>query len=558
MNKFLILFKHELKMQFPLKPQKGRRLDPIGAILSVLMIILISAVFVSLLSTVVSNYVLVKIDKVADPIARAYELLNVCYLGILLALVMAGLENMRRTLTDKRYKPLLLRLPVKEETIFMSKLATLLISNYALAFLLVATVNTIFYLSVELPASFIGMSVLVWLLMPMSAFFISTVLLVPYIKLIDFIANKYTLIFVSVTSMVMGAFVLYSSFLGVVKSLLETGSIKFLFNEKFITTLQGMLDVTYPANCFAGIALSVDLLPSLAIALGIAAVAVVAVYFVSKKLFYATLYKNEQKRTTGKKQVQKIKLPPLLSLMRKEFICIFREPKNLFSYFAIAASMPVMVYCCYTLFESLILNMLGMSVTFPLAVLTVLIFSILTNTFCSTNVSRDGAAAIKVKMFPVKASTIMLAKVLLCGIVSSLSVIISVVILAATTSLSAFDAFVTALIAVAFSAAQIFVATRMDLNGAKLSSTLSEMQSASNRTIAKVVSLGLFLALSAGILSVVAYLFSGGSSIAFIQELGLKRAHAYLLPASISAVYLGAAIAYYGIGIEKSLNGLTI
>ena len=45
---------------------------------------------------------------------------------------------------------------------------------------------------------------------------------------------------------------------------------------------------------------------------------------------------------------------------------------------------------------------------------------------------------------------------------------------------------------------------------------------------------------------------------AFIQELGLERAHAYLLPASISAVYLGAAIAYYGIGIEKSLNGLTI
>ena len=558
MNKFLILFKHELKMQFPLKPQKGRRLDPIGAILSVLMILLISAVFVSLLSTVVSNYVLVKIDKVADPIARAHELLNVCYISILFALVLAGLENMRRTLTDKRYKPLLLRLPVKEETIFMSKLATLLISNYALALLLVATVNTIFYLSVELPASFIGMSILVWLLMPMSAFFISTVLLVPYIKLIDFIANKYTLIFVSVTAMVMGAFVLYSSFLGIVKSLLETGSIKFLFNEKFITTLQSMLDVTYPANCFAGIALSVNLLPSLIIALAIAAVAVVAVYFVSKRLFYATLYKNEQKRTDGKKRVQKKKLPPLLSLMRKEFICIFREPKNLFSYFAIAASMPVMVYCCYTLFESLILNMLGMSVTFPLAVLTVLIFSILTNTFCSTNVTRDGAAAIKVKMFPVKASTIMLAKVLLCDIVSSLSVIAGVVILAATTSLTAFDAFVTALIAVAFSTAQIFVATRMDLNGAKLSSTLSEMQTAGNRTIAKVVTLGLFLALAAGILSVVAYLFSGGSSIAFIRELGLKRVHAYLLPASISAVYLGAAIAYYGIGIEKSLNGLTI
>ena len=558
MNKFLVLFKHELKMQFPLKPQKGRRIDPLGTLLSALMVILISAVFVVLLSTVVSSYVLVKVDNVADPVARAGELLNVCYCGILLALVMAGLENMRRTLTDTRYKTLLLRLPVKEQTIFMSKLATLLIANYALALLLIATVNTIFYLSVDLSASFIGMSVAVWILMPMVAFLISTLLLVPYIKLIDFIANKYTLIFVSVSALVMGAFVLYSSFLSVVKSLLETGSIKFLFNEKFINVMQTLLKNMYPANCFANMALGRNLLTSFGIALAIALVAVVAVYFVSKRLFYATLYKNERKRSAGKHKTQRKKLSPLLSLIKKEFICIFREPKNLFSYFAIAASMPVMVYCCYTLFESLILNMIGMNVSFPLAVITVLIFSILTNTFCSTNVTRDGAAAIKVKMFPVKASTIMLAKVLLCGVVSSLSVIISLVVLAAATSLTAPDAFICALIAVAFSTAQIFVATRMDLNGAKLSSTLSEMQSASNRTIAKVVVLGILLSLIAGILSVVAYVFSTGTTIDVIQQLGLKRIHAYLIPAAISVAYLGAAVAYYGVGIDKSLEGLTI
>ena len=558
MDKFLILFKHEFRMQFPLKPQRGRKFDFLGSLLSVLMVVLIAAVFVMLLSTVVSNYVLVKVNKVADPLLRTKELLNLCYTVVLAALVMAGLENMRKTLMEKRYKTLFLRLPVKHQTIFASKLATLLISNYILALILIVTINTIFYVSVELPPVFWLMTVFVWLLMPMAAFLIATVLLVPYIKLIDFISNRYTLMFISITAIIMGAFLLYSGFLEVVQALLETGSIKFLFNEKFINTLQTLAKFTYPANCFADIALGTNLVLSFAVAVGIAVIAVFFVYFVSKSLFYATLYKNENRRQTGRRKTQRTKLSPLFSLMKKEFICIFREPKNLFSYFAIAASMPVMVYCCYTLFESLITNTIGIQVSFPLATLIVLIFSILTNTFCSTNITRDGAAAIKVKMFPVKASTILLAKVLLCGIVSSLSVIISLVVLALTTTLTVGDAIVCAFIAIAFSTAQIFIATRMDLNGAKLSSSLVEMQNASNRTIAKVVTLGIFLALVAGILSVLSYILSLGSSVSFIAELGLTKVHSYVLPAAVSVLYLGAAVAYYSFRIEKSLDGLML
>lgn len=558
MDNFLILFKHELRMQFPLKPQKGKKVDILGSLLSVLMVILIAAVFVILLSTVVSNYVLVKVNKVADPLLRTKELLNLCYTGVLVALVMAGLENMRKTLMEKKYKSLFLRLPVKHQTIFASKLATILISNYILALILIVTINTIFFVSVDLPATFWLMTFFIWLFMPMAAFLIATVLLVPYIKMIDFISNKYTLMFVSITAIIMGAFLIYSGFLEVVQGLLETGSIKFLFNEKFITTLQTLAKWTYPANCFADIALGTNLIVSFAVAIGVALVAVFFVYFVSKSLFYATLYKNENRRHGGKKKVQRTVLSPLTTLMKKEFICIFREPKNLFSYFAIAASMPVMVYCCYTLFESLITNTIGMQVNFPLATLIVLIFSILTNTFCATNITRDGAAAIKVKMYPVKASTILLAKVLLCGIVSSLAIVISLIVLASSTTLATGDAIVCAIIAIAFSTAQIFIATRMDLNGAKLTSSLSEMQSASNRTIAKVVTLGIVLALVAGILSVMSYILSIGDSIDFIAKLGLTKAHAYVLPAIISVIYLGSAIAYYSVRIEKSLEDLML
>lgn len=558
MNSFLILFKHELKMQFPLKPQKGKRIDILGTLLSLLMVFLVCAAFVVLLSTVVENYALVKVNKISDPIMRTKEMLSVCYLGLIAALTLLCLENMRRTLTEQRYKVLFLRMPVKHETIFFAKLSTLLISNYAVALILIVTVNLIFYLSAPLSPIFWLMTAFVWLLMPMASFLFATLLLIPYIKFIEFIASRYVLMFVTVSAMVMGAFLVYSGFLGAVQSLLETGSIKYLFNEKFIDTLQALLKFGYPANCFANIALGSNLLLSFAVALAIAVIAVASVYFISKRLFFATLYKNESKRKASKMTEQRRKLPPLLSLMKKEFICIFREPKNLFSYFAIAASMPLMVYCCYTLFESLILNMLGMSIGFPLALTVVLIFTILTNTFAANNVTRDGAAAMKSKMFPIKASTILLSKVLLCAIVSTLSIVISITVLAITASLSFTDALIIILIAVAFSMAEIFIATRMDLNSARLSSTLQEMKSTGNRTIAKVVTLGIVLALFAGILSLVSYILSAGTKLPVIRDLGLTMAHAYVLPAIVAALYLGAAVAYYGFRIEKSLDGLSI
>lgn len=558
MSKFGILFRHELKMQFPWKPQRGKRVDILGSLLSVLMILFIAFVFVSLLSTVASNYVLVKLNKVYAPIERMRELLNLCYSIVIVALVMTYLESMRKTLTDKTHKDLFLRLPVKQQTIFVSKLAALMIRNYILALLLIVPLNIIFYISVELPFTFWIMTFFIWLLLPMTSFLIATALLVPYIKVLEFISNRYVLMFLSITAIIIGAFWLYSGFLQVVQSLLETGSIKFLFNSDFIRTLQTLLVWTYPANCFADMALGENLLRAFAIPIFIAAVAIFVLYFVAKALFYATLYKNDNKRQVGKKPRRTVKHSPLISLIKKEFICIFREPKNLFSYFAIAASMPVMVYCCYTLFESLIVNMLGLTVTFPLAILVLLIFTILTNTFCATNITRDGAAALKVKMFPLKASTLLLAKVLLCSVVSSLSIVISLVVLVITSPLLWYDALFCGAIAIVFSVAQIFIATRMDLNGAKLTSSAVEMQSRSNKTIAKVVTLGIVLALVVGIISVVCYIFSEVKGIDFLENLSIKQYYAYLIPALISAIYFTVAVFYYSHKIDKSLDGLML
>ena len=393
--------------------------------------------------------------------------------------------------------------------------------------------------------------------MPLSAFLIATLLLVPYIKVVDFISERYWLIFLVLTVIVIGAFLLYSGLLSIVQSLLETGSIKYLFNEAFITALQSLLLLTYPANCFANLALGSNVALSLIIAMVIAAIYLAVVYLVSKSLFYATLYKNESRKVGNSSKKAFVMRKPLFSLIHKEFISVFRNKKHLFSYFSIATAMPVMVYSCYTLFESLIRNAIGLKVNFSLALLVLLIFSILTNTFCATNITRDGQVALKAKMFPVKASTQLLAKVIFCAIVSCAAVIASVIGLMIA-GLGLGEGCLCCVVGLIFTMAQIFIATRMDLNHAKVSASPFEVERINNRTISKVVILGLVLALILGLSSMAIFVFSKMDTIAVIAKLGLKTWLAYLIPVLGSLIYFAFSLVYYSNKLEKSFEHMIL
>ena len=569
MKQFLILFKHEFRMQFPEK-KKGR-IDVIGTALSFLITMLILGVFVYLLSTIAQNYVTIKLfdDRLgiitSNPTARTVELLNVIYTVIIVALSAMMLEKMRSTLARQQDKVLFLRMPLKQQTIFLSKLATLLISNYITAFVLIIPINAIFYFSLKPDIIFWLYTAIIWILLPMVSFLIASVLLVPYIKIVEFVSNKYLIMFVLFTAALVGAFLIYAEVLEIVQNLLETGSIKFLFNSEFISTLQLLIDITYPANCFAYIAVGKFLDIALGITISLAVIAVFVVYFVSKRLYYITLYKNETQKKVRNKTKALFRTTKFAALIRKEFISVFREPQNLFSYFAIATAMPVMVYSCYTLFESLIKNALGFNVSFALALIVILIFSILTNTFCATNVSRDGELALKVKMFPVRASKLLFAKVFFCSIVSSLSVIGSSALLyfakiyfntEGQIRVEPKDLAIITAVGVVFSLSHIFVATRLDLNHAKVMASPQEIEEESNKTIAKTVFIGLILALVAGASSLLVTVFANTGLIEQYLGVSLSQEFAYYLPVAIVGAYFLFSLVYYFFLIERKYRRL--
>ena len=557
MSDFLTLFKYEFKLQFPFK-RKGQKVDIVGGLSSLLISALIIGVVILLVSTIANNYVLVEINKVPDPTGRALELMNVFYAAIILVMSAVGVEKMRKSLTEKKNKEIFLRLPVKPQTIFLSKISVLLLMDYVLAILLVVPTNVIFRIALKPDYMYWIQTAGIILVFPIIPLFISSLLIIPYIKVINFLKDKYAVIFGVFTLALVGAFLLYTMFLGVVQKLLETGNIRFLFNSNFTNVLQTLLKFTYPANSLASIVLGVDLLKSVLVVVAVLVLAVMAIYFITNRLFYITLYKNEERNFKAKVIETYKEKNPLVSLMKREFIEVFREPKNLFSYFAISLAMPIMVYCCYSLFDSLIYNTIGLKIEFALALLIVLIFSVLTNTFCSTNISRDGVAFLKIKSLPVKASKVLSAKVIFCSIVSSIAVILSVVLLLFLTNVKPVDGIVCILLGLVFSTAQILIATRMDLNHAKLSLSSIEIEKESSKTIAKVVFMGLIVSLIVGLLSIVISVFTMGDTTETIKNFKLIPAYAYLFPAIICLIYAGASFAYYIVNLERKYTNFVL
>ena len=562
MRNFRTLFKYERRMLFP--GSHSKRFDLLGALTSLLFTLAIAGVFGLLIYSIADGYLDVKVDKIIDPAARAYELLNAVYAIIIVALGIMCLEKMRSTLTRTSDTPIFLRLPVKNGTIFRAKFTALLLWTYVAAFLLIVPINLIFYFTLGAGTDFLIRTLLVYLLLPMVSFLIATILILPYMVIIKFLSTRYFLSFVALSVLVVGAFFLYSEILGILRELFETGSISFLFSNEFVDFLMMAKLYTYPANSLAAVQMGVDMQISLIITISVAVVALLVAFFITGGLYRLVLYRNRDGKKIRKKYSFGFQRRVTSSLIRKEFITVYREPKYLFSYFAIAFAMPFMIYCSYTLFETLVLNALGLKLEFALALIVVLVFSILTNTFCATNITRDGKSALKAKSFPVKASKLLFSKVIFCSIISSLSVIASVLLLyfssaifpESTIQIELVDAIVVCAIGLVFSFSQILIATRTDLNGAVVDASPAEVAKASDRTIAKVVSIGLILAVAIGLLTFFVSVFSGVDP-EFIGGFVIQESYAYLFPSIIAAVYFALSLLYYFVNIEKAFSKLT-
>ena len=211
------------------------------------------------------------------------------------------------------------------------------------------------------------------------------------------------------------------------------------------------------------------------------------------------------------------------ALLHKEFMIVLRTPTYAFQYFAMAITLPFMVYTCSSILKTMIETLTIIDCNYALAIFVVSIFSILTNTFCTTNISRDGKMFAIMKTLPISIEKIVGVKILFCSIVSFVSVLVSCLVLYFTGFLGIEYSFITFVIGFMFSLVQIIYATRKDMKHPTFPTNNQEEITEGNSNMSTLILVGLITTLVTGggaLVSSIVLSMQYNSQIAAIVSIG--------------------------------------
>lgn len=474
--------------------------DAVGFILRLVLVAVFVAVFVIFFGRFAAIYTTIKTNNVPDVTQRLYELLAIAYMFVLVLMTVNSVTAVVRELFLADDIKIFSAMPVGAKTLFVAKVVSIYRSQLLFALVTVLTVNISVALVVPQGVWFYIMTVLLCLVLPLVSIAIGSLLALPFYVIRQFLQPRFALLFIAVTLLAAVAFWLYSIVLTAVKELLLGDDLRYFFNAQVMETIRVTVTWLYPANWMACFLLRHEMVRS---SIGIVLVLAVCTA-VSMLVIRSILTRALQARISGDENFiyARQDVAPCRSifatLFKKEFVQIFRTPSYMFSYFSVALLMPLMVYFCMEVGASLLTKLIGINCNLELALFLTLLFSALTNVFCSTNISREGMMFYSVKAQPITPKQIFMTKILFCVLVSVASQLISAFVL----GIASYVAWPTALfifgIGSIFSFAQICFATRYDFNHAHFSTEDDGEIKESGNTVSTIIVLGMVMAFLIG------------------------------------------------------------
>ena len=438
MQHIKLLFKRDFVEVFSsLKKKK----DILGIFSSFILLMVIYGVFIYVFSNFAKMYML---TDFGDALARAYrlkELLTICFSVIFVINVIVGVKKISTVLSSTKDSDVLIYQPINSGSIFVYKLLKVYFSQ------ILSTVLTIvpIAISVDALSSSIGgflyyfLVFIIILLLPLISCALAALFAVPFIAVMKKIKSKFVIMLCIYVVIVIIGFLLYGAFLSALSDLVRSGNIKYVFDLQTIRTISRVTNWLYPSKFFTDIILYNHTLINILAVVLISAAAVFVSYFIIKRVYLKIIQDQLEGNYVPYRNSKKAKQhSPTFTLLYKEFVVVLRTPTYAFQYFAMAITLPFMVYICCFLLESMLDTLTIIDCNYALAIFVVSMLSILTNTFCTTNISRDGKMFTIMKTLPVTINKIVSVKVLFCSIVSFVSVLVSCLVLLVTSFLNFF------------------------------------------------------------------------------------------------------------------------
>ena len=446
---------------------KNVKKDIAGSILNVFLSLFIIGVFVFSFSYFTKTYSSIKIGYITNKTDRVFEILTIFYAILFILLVLVGTVRLNKNLINVGNLTLL-SMPITPFQIFVSEIVGVYFELVLTSIAISVPVFLLLVIQSLAPWFTIFISILFSFLIPAIALGFASLLTIPFYFLKNWL-NKHVVIqlFVYILLMV-GVFLVYSLFLRFVKGLIESGQISYFFNENTVLSIGKICKALYPANIFSSLIVGKNvLLNILFLFLSVAGGCFVSL-FMAKSIFSLV-----RQNKIGAKSDLYVKKDPreqknkTTSLMAKEFLNVLRTPSLAFNYFAIVLSLPLMVVITSNIVCSMMKELTLLNCDFEIVLCAISMFSIVLNSFCANNISRDGKFFNLLKTFPLSPKKIVFSKILFCIITSFISIVLSGVSILIYGILSPLKVIAVIVICCVLNVGVICLATRKDLNTTK-------------------------------------------------------------------------------------------
>ena len=482
--------------------------------------------------------------------------MSIGYFGLIVLFAIFGVSALCHTLFENSDINILITMPFSSTEIFLSKLVSVYIKQALLSLVCVPVFNFTFFCTTNTLSVYSGiMTFLTAIVLPVVPLAIASVVVLPFYYLKKIISTNYILTFVVITAVAALFCWGYSYIFRIAQSLLTSGKITTLFNEKVMTGILRFTKYNYPANLFASVMLGRDIGKNMGIAIAIIAVSLAVCLVIVRAIFIKVTHSNINFGVPHAKrnQLHFAKRSRFASLLAKEFMIVTRTADYAYMYLTTAAVMPVMAFYSAKMASSMITGLFGdMDLSFEICTFIVILYSTLTNTFCSTNISRDGYMSMTQKTLPYSPSAILGSKIVFCAIVAEASLAIACIVLCATGIESVKDGIITFIASSAFAFAQIVGATKKDLTNPHFSRAEDGQIKESNSTVSSVLAIGLGMSFLIGfalLFSSFAPLFNGGQP-------EVNKGASYAIAICLPVAMLGAAIGYFFANLKKTYANL--
>jgi ABC-2 type transport system permease protein len=546
MSAFGVLLKKQFQEWLYFFKKRGKKLDWLGLITSVILTALLVTVFLLVFITFIRTYT--KVSYQGDGfLERQHEILTITYSLILFFNIISGVRSIENNISSAVDLEVLIGLPIGSQTLFLSKIVGIFLNQLFNSLLFILPINLVFGILTEQSLYYILVSLLICLIVPVLSLIIAAFLAIPYHYFLRFIKSRFVLLTSLFTILIVGAFMVYSWILKVIQGLLETGVIKFIFDMKRIRLINTLVSYLYPGNLLSGILLRKNAWGALLIILAFIGIVGTGAYFLIKKFFLRiTQGKLESSRNVFKRKRKYREKGLILTLMNKEFVNVLRTPNYSFQYFAVTLTVPLMVYTTMSLTASLITKAIGLQLDFELAFFIIIMFNLLTNTFCATNISRDGRMFQVLKTLPIGHREIILSKVLFSALVSFASIFFTVLVMIVAGYITVFEGLIIFITTALLSLSVIFFATRKDLNRPRFPTGRNQEIKEETGTVSLIVFMGLLSSLVIGALILFARIL-----VTFRRSEAFGTHLATVSVVLLSLLIFGLSLFYLFFGLKK-------